>query len=274
MKQQLKILLFGEVLFDVFDDGARLGGAPLNLAVHLHRLGAEATLVSAVGTDDPGDDALREIAREGVDTSLIARIPHPTGSVRVTLDESRIPSYRFLSDCAYDFIPVPETDLSSFDLFCFGTLAQRAATSRETLRKLLAGLSCKVFCDVNLRQNFYSKEILDHSLSASGTAKLNEEELEIIARLFELQPTPAAVAERFGLETVILTLGPQGCEIWNKGETILSPACPARVVSTVGAGDAFSAGFLYHILSGSGIETAAQAGNRLAAQVAALPGAF
>ena len=274
MKQQLKILLFGEVLFDVFDDGARLGGAPLNLAVHLHRLGAEATLVSAVGTDDPGDDALREIAREGVDTSLIARIPHPTGSVRVTLDESRIPSYRFLSDCAYDFIPVPETDLSSFDLFCFGTLAQRAATSRETLRKLLAGLSCKVFCDVNLRQNFYSKSILEESLAVSDLAKLNDEELEIIARLFNIEPHPEALAERFRLDTVILTLGPRGCEVWNAGNTIYAPACPAHVVSTVGAGDAFSAGFLFHFLSGSGLKAAAEEGNRLAAQVAALPGAF
>ncbi len=274
MKPPWKILLFGEILFDVFDDGARLGGAPLNLAVHLHRLGAETTLISAVGEDELGNRALREITREGVDTSGIARTSQPTGSVKVILDKAKIPSYHFLPGCAFDFIPMPEINPDEFNLFCFGTLAQREVASRTTLRKLLAALSCKVFCDVNLRQNFFSREILADSLANSNLAKLNEEELEIIARLFELKPDPGAIAERFQLETVILTLGPKGCEVWNKGETISSPACPAQVVSTVGAGDAFSAGFLFHFLSGEGVKAAADAGNRLAAQVATLPGAF
>ena len=274
MNRPLKVLLFGEVLFDVFPDGARLGGAPLNLAIHLHRLGAEAMLLSAVGEDELGDRALREIVRQGVDTTRIVRVPRPTGSVKVTLDEAKIPSYCFLSDCAYDFIPRPEMDFSGFDLFCFGTLAQRGASSRSTLRKIFPGISCKIFCDVNLRQNFYSKEILEESLRISHLAKLNDEELEVISRLFGIAPQLDAVAERFQLETVILTLGPQGCEVWNEGRSVFSPACPAEVVSTVGAGDAFSAGFLYHYLSGSGIEIAAQAGNQLAAKVASLPGTF
>ena len=274
MKSKLNILLFGEVLYDVFPDGARLGGAPLNLAVHLHRLGANAKLISAVGEDEFGDRALREITRQALDSSLIARVPHPTGSVRVTLNEAKIPAYWFLPDCAYDFIPLPESKPSAYDLFCFGTLAQRGEVSHETLKKLLAELSCTIFCDVNLRQNFYSKKTLEESLHVSHLAKLNDEELEIISNLFGIAPHPGAVAERFKLETVILTLGPKGCEIWSNGKITTSPACPAQVVSTVGAGDAFSAGFLFHFLSGDGIEEAAAAGNRLAAKVASQSGAF
>ncbi len=160
MKPTLNILVFGEILFDVFEQDARLGGAPLNLAVHLHRLGAETTLISAVGQDRPGDDAIRKIADEGIDTGRIARVSHPTGRVNVTLDKAKIPSYCFLPECAWDFIPVPSDIPVTPDLFCFGTLAQRGEVSRGTLRTLLAGLECKKFCDVNLRQNFYSKSIL------------------------------------------------------------------------------------------------------------------
>lgn len=270
----LRIVSFGEVLFDIFDNGARLGGAPLNLAVHLHRLGAEALLVSAVGRDALGDLAIRKIADEGLSVEHVARVPQPTGSVTVSLNEAKIPTYRFLLDCAYDYIPEPQLDLTQLDLFCFGTLAQRSQASRDALKKLLAKARCQVFCDVNLRQDFYSKDILERSLSAANIAKLNDDELPVIAAMFGLEPESGAVARRFGLDTVILTLGPDGCEIWHRGDAIASPACPVQVVSTVGAGDAFSAGFLFHYLSGHRIEIAAAAGNRLAAEVASIPGAF
>ena len=168
----LRIVSFGEVLFDIFDDGARLGGAPLRRAVHLHRLGVESLLVSAVGQDTLGDVAIQEIAREGLPVDHVARVPQPTGSVTVSLNEAKVPAYRFLRDCAYDYIPVPKLDLSELDLFCFGTLAQRGEASRSTLRRLLSGIRCRVFCDVNLRQDFYSKEILEHSLAAADVGSL------------------------------------------------------------------------------------------------------
>ena len=224
----LRIVSFGEVLFDIFDDGARLGGAPLNLAVHLHRLGAEPLLVSAVGQDTLGDVAIQEIAREGLPVDHVARVPQPTGSVTVSLNEAKVPAYRFLRDCAYDYIPVPKLDLSELDLFCFGTLAQRGEASRSTLRRLLSGIRCRVFCDVNLRQDFYSKEILEHSLAAADVVKLNDDELPVIASMFGIEPESGAVAKRFGLNTVILTLGPEGCEIWHDGEKFTSPDRPAR----------------------------------------------
>jgi len=272
--KSLKIISFGEVLFDVFDDEARLGGAPLNLAVHLYRLGAKSLLISAVGQDASGDAAIRQIANEGLSTADIARVPQPTGTVTVTLDQAKVATYSFLSNCAYDYIPEPHQEMTDLDLFCFGTLAQRGEVSHHTLFKLLDKISCRIFCDVNLRQNFYSKNILEDSLHAANLVKLNEEELPIIASMFAIEPESGALAKRFDLEAVILTLGPNGCRIWHKGNHFSSLAHPAKVVSTVGAGDAFSAGFLYHFLSGHSVETAAEEGNHLAAKVAAITGAF
>jgi fructokinase len=269
-----KIICFGEILFDLFEDGAHLGGAPLNLAVHLHRLGAQVQLISAIGQDELGDKAIRQITREGLSTSCIALLPQPTGTVTIKLDEAKVPSYSFLSDCAYDFIPEPEIKLENPDLFCFGTLAQRGEVSRNTLIKLLKKMSCRIFCDVNLRQNFYSREILERSLNAADLVKLNEDELPVIASLFGIVPDCAILAERFCLETIILTLGPEGCEIHHLGRSFSSPACLTEIVSTVGAGDAFSAAFLYSMLSEEPMETAAMKGNRLAAEVASIPSAF
>ena len=274
MNHPPRIISFGEILFDVFEDGAHLGGAPLNLAVHLHRLGAQVQLISAVGEDELGDKAIRQIIREGLSASCIARIPQPTGTVTVGLNQAKVPSYRFLSDCAYDCIPEPGMKLENPDLFCFGTLAQRGEVSRNTLTKLLKTVSCRVFCDVNLRQNFYSREILERSLDAADLVKLNEDELPVIASLFKIVPDCAVLAERFCLETVILTLGPEGCQIHHQGRSFSSPAWPTQIVSTVGAGDAFSAAFLSSILSGDPIETAAVKGNRLAAEVASIASAF
>lgn len=274
MNHPPQIISFGEVLFDVFEDGAHLGGAPLNLAVHLHRLGARVQLISAVGRDELGNRAIRQIEQEGLSTSRIARISRPTGAVTITLDQAKVPSYRFLSDCAYDFIPEPDVPLENADLFCFGTLAQRGDVSRNTLISLIQKMTCRIFCDVNLRQNFYSREILQRSLEAADLVKLNEEELPIIASLFGIAPDCAKLAERFRLETVILTLGPKGCQIRHQGQTFSSPAYPVQIVSTVGAGDAFSAGFLYSILSGNSPEKAAAKGNRQAAEAASISGAF
>ncbi len=270
----LKILSFGEILFDCFGDDAHLGGAPLNLAVHLQRLGAEVTLVSAIGRDPLGDRALEIITREKLSADGIARVSQPTGTVSVTLDKDGVANYIFSTDSAYDHIPVPQNLPGEFDLFCFGTLAQRAPESRNTLKTLLAQTRARVFYDVNLRQNFFSPEILSESLRAADLVKLNEDELPAIAEIFALPPTPEAIAEHFHIDTVILTLGPQGCQILHQGETTVSPAFPTQVVSTVGAGDSFSAAFLHSLLTGLPTPTAARNGNRLASQIAAIPSAF
>lgn len=271
------IVSFGEILYDVFPDGARLGGAPLNLAVHLHRLGANAVMISAVGDDSAGRDALSEMRRLGLSADHVAILPdRPTGRVDVVLDAEKIPAYRFLPDCAYDAVPFPEAPLPRADAFCFGSLAQRGCVSRRTLRRLLDELApgATIFFDANLRQDFYSKEILEESLRAANILKINEEELPVIANLFHLPADCASLADAFGLDVVVRTLGAQGCEILRGDDRIAVPAVPVRVVSTVGAGDAFSAAFLRRLLSGATLRDAAEAGARLASEVATRLGAF
>ncbi len=271
------IISFGEILYDVFPDGARLGGAPLNLAVHLHRLGANAVMVSAVGDDSAGRSAISELRRQGLPVDYVAILPdHPTGRVDIVLDAKKVPSYRFLSDCAYDAVSLPEKPLPRADAFCFGSLAQRGCASRRTLRRLLDEIAqdSTIFFDANLRQDFYSKEILEESLLAADILKLNEEELQVIAKLFGISADCASLADAFNLDVVIRTLGARGCEVLRGDERIAVPAVPVRVVSTVGAGDAFSAAFLRRILSGATLQDAAEAGARLASEVATRLGAF
>ena len=273
--KRTKIISFGEILYDVFPDSSHLGGAPLNFAVHCHRNGADIQLISAVGDDEPGHNAVKRISELGIDTGSIALLKDKeTGKVTITLDENSIPTYTFDSDCAYDHIPVPENFSADADVFCFGLLAQRNPASRSALFKLLDNFDGKVFCDVNLRQDFYSAELLDASLRRADIVKLNEDELPVITELFGIVCTPQALADHFGLEMVIYTLGADGCQIYSGSETITLPAAPARVVSTVGAGDAFSAAFLTSYLGGNDIKSSAEAATQAAARTTEITGAF
>ena len=269
-----RVVSFGEILFDVIGGVPYLGGAPLNLAAHLRIQGAETTLISAVGNDPLGRDALEQIGKLGLDTGTIAVLDgFPTGTVTVLLDERKVAAYDFAMDTAYDHIPVPGFD-TEVDLFCFGTLAQRSPESRGTLARLRKMLDCLFFYDVNLRQGFYSKEILEESLYSADIVKLNEDEFPVLAAMFGLPDDPEELRRRFGLQMVLLTLGPEGCDLYSSGGVIHSPAVPVKVVSTVGAGDSFSAAFLYHYLTGSTLNEALTAGNLLAAKIAGQKGAI
>ena len=269
-----RVVSFGEILFDVIGGVPYLGGAPLNLAAHLRKQGAETTLISAVGNDPLGRDALEQIGQLGLDTGTIAVLDgFPTGTVTVLLDERKVAAYDFAMDTAYDHIPVPGFD-TEVDLFCFGTLAQRSPESRGTLARLREMLDCLFFYDVNLRQDFYSKAILEESLYSADIVKLNEDEFPVLAAMFGLPDDPEELRRRFGLQMVLLTLGPEGCDLYSSGGVIHSPAVPVKVVSTVGAGDSFSAAFLYHYLTGSTLNEALTAGNLLAAKIAGQKGAI
>ncbi len=274
MHNPLKVVSFGEVLFDIIGGEPFLGGAPLNLAAHLCRQGAQTALVSAVGNDVLGRNALEQIRKIGLDIHAITTLSdYPTGTVTARLDENKVATYDFAADTAYDHISLPQID-TDIDLFCFGTLAQRSPESRETLRKLRSSLDCLFFYDVNLRQNFYSREILEESLNAADIVKLNEDEFPVLASMFGLPDDPEAFRRHFGLLFVLLTLGPDGCDLYADSGRIHSPAVPVKVVSTVGAGDSFSAAFLYHYLTGSSLADALAAGNRLAAKIAGQKGAI
>lgn len=272
MTKEPKIVSYGEILFDIIENVPHLGGAPLNLAVQLKRLGADSTIISAVGGDRLGDVVFAELERYGMSTKYVRRSDYPTGTVTVMLDAAKVPQYEFLDNCAYDHI---DTDYDGTpDLFCYGTLSQRSEESRRTLRRLWGNLKTDFFYDVNLRQNFYSRELIQDSMLYADIVKINDDEFRVLAEMFAIPEDLGAFSARFNVGTIILTMGPDGCRVYSDGEIVYSPAVPVKVVSTVGSGDAFSAAFLYHYLKGENLRACADAGNALAAQVAGQQGAI
>ena len=278
-----KIISFGEILWDVFPDGKVLGGAPLNSAYYCSSLGADAKIVGAVGRDANGMGALETMSARGLSTELVSANARPTGEAKVLLDSSGSATYEFLKDCAWDFIeyaPRAAEAAASADAFSFGTLAQRSQVSRNTLAKLLdaCSASCLKVLDVNLRLDFYNREILDFSLSRADVAKMNEYELDEICKIFRYEGDSLMRAKfvfgAFNLKYLILTRGSEGYTVFEKGGMFMGKAKQVKIVDTVGAGDAFLAGFTMSLLGGGGAEEAAEKGSQLAAEVCSHRGAF
>lgn len=266
------VIAFGEVLWDVIDGVPYIGGAPFNFAAHAARLGLGTALVSAVGDDELGARTRAEILRLGVDDACVATdAAHETGTVLVTLTDG-IPSYEIKRPVAWDAIPVPEPQPACPRAFYYGTLAARNEVSAATLRQLLAAYGdALTFYDVNLRQSFWSVAFVRELVSSAKILKVNDEEMQTLGFSPE-----ALMADFPKLETVVMTKGAAGCEVFCRGRApFSSPAVPdGKVVDTVGAGDSFSAAFLAALLRGETVEAAAHAGNVLGGRVAARPGAI
>ena len=284
------VIAFGEILWDIIDGVPHIGGAPFNFAAHAARCGLKSAIVSAVGNDELGRRALDEATRLGVDVSMVGVNPQlPTGTVNVTLADG-IPSYEIVRPVAWDEImevvaaqgapsyqgddgragsPLPAVDVPR--AFYFGTLAQRSPVSAATLGRMLKAYATSlVFFDVNLRQEFWSVELVEKGLPFADILKLNDEEMRL------LRFAPESLFDRYPrLKIVVETRGANGCRVITRdGEMFDSPALPdGPVVDTVGAGDSFSAAFLAAILRGESPVAAAEAGNRLAGKVAARAGA-
>ena len=283
MKQRILVGL-GEVLWDVYPDAARFGGAPANVACHAASLGAQASMVSAVGTDDLGERARQFLEARGVNCSGVARDPaHATGRVLVTLNASGQPSYEIAADTAWDHVPWT-AELAGLagrcDAVCFGTLGQRGPVSRATIRRFVAATpasALRVF-DVNLRQQFYDAEILRSSLELATAVKLNDEELPVVARLCGLGAGGPGeqlreLAARFDLRLAALTCGARGSLLLAEGQLCECPAPATAVVDTVGAGDAFTAALTLGYLNGWSLGRLGEVANRIAAYVCSQPGA-
>ena len=272
------------MLWDVFPDGEHFGGAPANVTVHAAGLGAEAMMISAVGQDARGDEALKRLAGFGVDTSAVARLAdHPTGVVRVTVDADGLPSYDIAAGSAWDYIPwsaAVDGAAQRADAICFGTIARASPVSRATIRRAVAGTrdtAWRLF-DVNLRQNYYDSGLVVESLELANAVKLNEEELPVVARLCGLASGSSveqlrALCQRFGLRLAALTQGPKGSVLVTAGDAWHAPAPKTRVVDTVGAGDAFTATLLVGILAGESMAAVNRRANVIAAYVCSQPGA-
>jgi fructokinase len=272
----------GEVLWDLLPDGPQLGGAPFNFTFHCAQLGHAAVMVSRVGRDLHGW-AVREAMDDlGLSDDFVQEDRlHPTGTVAVTMDAQRRHTFTITPDVAYDHL---EWDESLEGLFrqaravCFGTLAQRGPVSRATVHRALAAApqDAVIVYDVNLRQHYYSREVIEASLHAARWAKLNEDELAVLRDLLGLGGTDsealAALRRRYGLELTALTRGERGCLIQTAREEVEAPGVSVAVVDTIGAGDAFAAGLLAYRLEGRPLAEAAAFANRLAARVAASAG--
>ena len=280
MKKKV-IVGIGEILWDMLPTGKALGGAPANFAYHAGRLGEEGWAVSAIG-DDPLGHEILDIVEGKKLNNLIAVTDKPTGTVQVTLDDKGVPSYNIMEDVAWDNIPfTPEMESLArrADAVCFGSLVQRMG-SRDSVMKFLRATSpeaLRVF-DINLRQHYYSSEVIDASLKLSNILKINDEEIRIVADMFGLgaDDTVAcrSLAERYGLKLVILTKGAKGSEVITATESIPQEVGKVDVVDTVGAGDSFTAAFVVAYLRGASLGEAQRLANKRAAYVCSRKGAM
>lgn len=284
MTRKLVIAGIGEVLWDVYPDAARFGGAPANFACHAAALGGEAWMASAVGVDELGRSALDTLENAGVRCETIARDrDHDTGQVLVMLDSSGQASYKFADDSAWDHIEwsvALESLAERCDAVCFGTLGQRSPISRATIQRFVSATpqrALRMF-DVNLRQHFFDQRTIDTSLQIASAVKLNEEELPKVAELCEIDAsTPRhmlrQLVERYDLRLAAVTCGAEGALLLAGDEESTCPAVPAKVVDTVGAGDAFTATLVPDFLRGLPLAEVNRHANAVASFVCSQPGA-
>ena len=244
-----KITSIGEILFDVYPKCKKLGGAPFNFIYHITKLTGKANFVSRVGSDSDGDEILEILKNKNVPTEFIQiDQKHKTGVAKTTLNEKKIPTFIIEKDRAYDFIEITDSleKLISEHTDClyFGTLAQRNKQSRETIRHL-SEKDVKCICDLNIRQDFYSPEIIEASLKAANVLKLNEDELELVNKLvlktdYDSTKTARKILEVFNIELLCVTKGSAGAVLYRSGEENFYKIKNEKVVDTVGAGDAYA----------------------------------
>lgn len=279
-----QIIGLGEVLYDVLPQGAKLGGAPANFAYHASQFGFPAMAVSAVGNDALGDQALKTFDENGL-KYIIPRVPYPTGTVNVALNEAGVPTYTFTPDVAWDHIPfTPEMEAVAKEAraVCFGTLAQRSENSRTSIHKFLDATpdDCLKIFDINLRGSFYNKEILEDNMEHADILKINDEELVVVGRMFDypgldMEEKCRIILHRHQLKMIVLTCGTNGSYVFAPDDfTSFKPTPKVEVADTVGAGDSFTGAFTASLLAGKSIEEAHDIAVRVSAYVCTQKGAM
>ena len=274
MKQY--VVGLGEALWDILPTEKKLGGAPSNFAYHARRLGYDAIAISAIGRDALGDEILETLSQKQLEY-LMPRVDYPTGTVQVTVDDKGIPSYEIKQNVAWDHIPfTPEMDAIARECkaVCFGSLAQRSEESRTTIQRFLDTVSkdsLKIF-DINLRQQFYSRDIIEESLRRCNILKINDEELEIVTPM--LGKDKHQLITDYQLSMLVLTCGTEGSYILTPDEESFLPTPKVEVIDTVGAGDSFTGAFVASLLSGRSIREAHQKAVEVSAFVCTQAGAM
>ena len=271
------IVALGEVLWDVFPSGPRFGGAPANFAcavAGLARRHMSVEMVSAVGNDSLGNDAIESLRQQSVGTQSVARKKQPTGKVDIALDSKGVASYEFAEDCAWDNLAWSDNMAAlaeRADVVCFGTLAQRSETSKKTIQQFVRSTTsrCLRIFDINLRPPFHTDTVIQESLEIANTLKLNDDELPILSEMLDVQGDEqelvARIADVANLDVVALTRGENGAMIFKNGRIVDFAGVKTDIVDTVGAGDAYTAAMVVGLLNGIDIDTI----NREACEVAA-----
>lgn len=285
MKEQL-VIGMGEALWDVLPSGKKIGGAPANFAYHVSQFGIDSVAVSALGNDELGAELLSEYAKVGLNVSM-ERLSCPTGTVQVTIDEKGIPSYDICQGVAWDNIAFND-ELKALaqkaTVVCFGSLAQRNKTSRDTINAFIDLMPdddghLKIF-DINLRQAWYSKEVIEESLRKCNVLKINDEELVTVRDLLSIEAEGQkavckALIDRYALRMVILTCGAEGSYVLAADGTESWMDTPkVDVVDTVGAGDSFTGAFVAALLAGKSIRDAHELAVKVSAFVCTQAGAM
>ena len=265
MEDKRMIVGLGEALWDVLPEGKKLGGAPANFAYHTGQFGLDTLAVSALGEDRLGDETIAAIEEHGLNY-MMPRVPYPTGTVQVTLDDEGIPAYDIKENVAWDNIPFTDemkAVAKNCRAVCFGSLAQRNVVSRGTIKKFLSTTpnDCMKIFDINLRQSFYTKEVIDDSLHLCNVLKINDEELVVIGRMFgypglDMQDKCWLLLGKYNLDILVLTCGVNGSYVFTPGSMSFYETPKVEVADTVGAGDSFTGTFCACILKGKSVADA------------------
>ena len=277
------IIGLGEILWDMLPSGKVLGGAPANFAYHASQFGFDGYAVSAIGNDLLGKEILDNLAEKKL-RFLLESVDFPTGTVAVTLDEKGVPQYEICEGVAWDNIPFSsQTEMLARNCaaVCFGSLAQRNAVSRNTILKFLElapNDAMKIF-DINLRQHFYSKEIIHESLLLCNVLKINDDELIEIAKLFDCedlteQEIGLHFLKEYNLDIVVETKGAVGSYVLTKDGISYLDTPKVDVADTVGAGDSFTGAFIAALLHGKSIRKAHELAVKVSAYVCTQHGAM
>jgi fructokinase len=304
MQLDLKIIGIGEVLWDLLPNGIKLGGAPANFGYHAHALGAETHVITRIGNDDYGHEIIRRFDGMGLpnDTLQIDE-RSPTGTATVKLSGEGLAHFTVEQGVAWDCIaatPEAQTAASEANAICFGTLAQRSEPSRRTIQKLVAATPAKALrvLDINFRQKFYSRDVIEESLRLANVLKLNDDELPVLVEMFGLgdagaddtcgADTPVRVStsqqirgqierlsQRFDLQLVALTRGANGSLLYRRADNRWSDCTsrPVKVVDTVGAGDSFTAALVLGLLQKMDLDEVNTLANDVARYVCSQAGA-
>jgi fructokinase len=273
----------GEVLWDKFPDGNRLGGAPANFSYHAGQLGARAKLISRVGLDSDGDKLLQALRENNVDRRDLQKdAQHATGAVRVTLSESLEATYEIVKNAAWDFLAWNE-DVAALatptKALSYGTLAQRNDRSRITIQRFVraAKIDALRLFDINLRQKFYNRDVIQFGLDHCTVLKVNQAELEVVSQMFHWggakeEQVIELLFKHHPLQYVAVTHGGDGCHFYHGTEMVQSAAPQVTVADTVGSGDAFGAALIMGLLRGEPLQIVADRANEVGAFVASQPG--